>query len=336
MKKILACILVFCLVGSISMTAMANGFSDVPETHWAHDAIMELKVMGIISGDGHGAFRPDDNITREAFLKMIISAFDVETGEAELTFEDVEAGAWYEQAVMTGVAAGIVNGKNHEEFGIGDIITRQDACVMLRRVLGVDTAENVSFADEADISDYAVDSVLILAGHGVVSGAGDGLFRPKDHCTRAQAAMIILNAGKLSLEEGGTDTEETPAKILGAAFDQIASEEPLAIAEKLVANPVIPFMGGAVPVVPGLLTGFGEEEISGFSSGAMFAPMIGTIPFVGYVFETEDEESAKTLGSTLEDKANLRWNICTAAEEKLAVVKGNKVFFVMSPLSFEE
>ncbi len=102
------------------------------------------------------------------------------------------------------------------------------------------------------------------------------------------------------------------------------------IANGLLSNSVIKFDGGVVPVEPGLLTGFDNAEIKGFSEGAMFAPMIGTIPFVGYVFTLDAGTNAADFVATLKKNANPRWNICTEAEETVADSAGNKVFFVMS------
>ena len=78
----------------------------------------------------------------------------------------------------------------------------------------------------------------------------------------------------------------------------------------------------------GYLRGF-DEEISGFKDGYVMGPMIGSIPFVGYVFQTEDNESADALLETLKSKANMRWNICTEADTMITDVKGNYVLFFM-------
>ena len=91
-----------------------------------------------------------------------------------------------------------------------------------------------------------------------------------------------------------------------------------------------------MPVEPGFLTGFDNAEITGFEEGVMFAPMMGTIPFVGYVFELEEGADIDAFKQTLETSANLRWNICTEAEELIVDNVENKVFFLMSPKSFEE
>ena len=67
----------------------------------------------------------------------------------------------------------------------------------------------------------------------------------------------------------------------------------------------------------------------------MFAPMIGTIPFVGYVFTLAEGADAEAFVKTLSDNANPRWNICTEAEDTIIEAVGNKVFFLMCPKSLE-
>ena len=108
------------------------------------------------------------------------------------------------------------------------------------------------------------------------------------------------------------------------------------LANALVQNPAIKFMGGAMPVEEGLLSGFDNAEIKGFKSGAVFMPMIGSIAFIGYVFELENAADIPAFISTLEKNANMRWNICVEAEEMVTGSSGNKVFFVMCPTSLEE
>lgn len=138
--------------------------------------------------------------------------------------------------------------------------------------------------------------------------------------------------------EAKPESNQSVGNVLLSDFKAKASSasSALSLAESLLSNSVIAFSGGAMPVEPGFLTGFDNTEIKGFKEGAMFAPMIGTIPFVGYVFTLEDSANASDFISTLKSAANLRWNICTSADEMVAGSSGNKVFFVMSPKSFEQ
>ncbi len=96
-----------------------------------------------------------------------------------------------------------------------------------------------------------------------------------------------------------------------------------------------PFQTAFMFVEPGYLNGF-TQEIDGFTEGFMFGPEIGSIPFVGYVFTLEDGVNAEEFVETLKSAGDLRWNICTEADEMLTGVVGDKVCFVMAPASFEE
>ncbi len=102
------------------------------------------------------------------------------------------------------------------------------------------------------------------------------------------------------------------------------------LADALLQNGKIEFAGATMPVEPGYLAGF-PEDIGGFEEGLMFGPVIGSIPFVGYVFTTADEAAAESLQETLLAKANPAWNICVVADETVAAHAGNLVFFVMCP-----
>lgn len=131
-------------------------------------------------------------------------------------------------------------------------------------------------------------------------------------------------------------TEGTVGETLLATFKANATGTAQEIADLVISNPIIQFMPATMPMEAGLLNGFNETEITGFEECVMFGPMIGTIPFIGYIFtlaEGSDVEAFKTL---LKDNANLRWNICTAAEELVVENEGNTVFFLMCPTTFEQ
>jgi hypothetical protein len=147
-------------------------------------------------------------------------------------------------------------------------------------------------------------------------------------------------------EAGTEETDNVSSGVddLGQAlrdsFVTLTTESPDAsateIAEGLLANDFILFSGATMEVEPGYLTGFDNAEITGFEEGTMFAPMIGSIPFVGYVFTLADDADAESFQTLLLENANPNWNICTMADETIAEVNGNKVFFVMCPLTLDE
>lgn len=133
--------------------------------------------------------------------------------------------------------------------------------------------------------------------------------------------------------EGDTLSADLANTFLPMAVDSTATAEDLA--QEFLTAAELPFEAMVMPVEPGLLTGFGDVEITGFSGGAMFGPAISTIPFLGYVFQLEEGADGDALCQTLQEYADLRWNICTAAEEVVAVQGGDYVFFLMCPASLE-
>ena len=139
--------------------------------------------------------------------------------------------------------------------------------------------------------------------------------------------------------DGGEVSDGTSAAqtLLNVFYDELAGN-PSATAEelanKVIAHESIQFMPMVMPMEEGYLTGF-NNEISGFEEAYTFAPGIGTIPFVGYIFKLADGADVEAFKTTLEAEANLRWNICTAAEEMVCENVGNTVFFLMCPMSLE-
>ena len=50
----------------------SQSYSDVPETHWANDAIQRVTEKNWFSGYPDGSFRPNDSITRAEALKVFV------------------------------------------------------------------------------------------------------------------------------------------------------------------------------------------------------------------------------------------------------------------------
>ena len=154
--------------------------------------------------------------------------------------------------------------------------------------------------------------------------------------TEAPAVTPDVSVDPQPEQEAPAASGDTVAAQLQKTFESMAAgSNALDIATALSTHEVIKFGAGAMPVEPGLLSGFDNYEVTGFQEGAVFMPMIGSIAFVGYVFTLEDGADVNAFMENLKANANPRWNICVAAEETLVSNVGNKVLFVMSPLYLE-
>lgn len=175
----------------------ADTFSDLDGVPWAKAAIEKLAKAGVVDGPGDGTFMPDMNITREAFVKMLTVAFNIYSGTDSVSFDDVPENEWYYGYVASAVRCGIVNGTDERHFGTGELITRQDMAVIAARAIKYigrslpAERQPIEFADEGDISEYALESVRQLTAAGIINGMGDSMFCPAQTATRAQVAVII-------------------------------------------------------------------------------------------------------------------------------------------------
>ena len=133
-------------------------------------------------------------------------------------------------------------------------------------------------------------------------------------------------------------TENTAGSALWNAFLSTMEANPetsaIDMANALSTNSVIQFMAGAMEVEPGFLAGF-SEEINGFEKAASFGPMMGSIAFMGYIFELADGADVNAFVEELKTKADPRWNICVTADFTQVGAYENTVYFLMYPADMD-
>lgn len=179
---------------------VAASVNDLEGFDWAEEAILYLSENNIMNGDGNGSFRPGDFVTREELAKLVVTAFGPQKlDDAKIGFADVDAEAWYAPYIIEASSKGIVNGISKDYFGVGEIITRQDAAVMIQRATDAYSVHLekkqtlVSIADFESIADYAKISIDILVRAQIINGYEDGTFRPNENITRAEIAKILYS-----------------------------------------------------------------------------------------------------------------------------------------------
>lgn len=179
-------------VPNVTPAPVKYTYSDVTPSHWAYNSIEDLTKRGIIDGNDDGTFMPSNSITREAFIKMLVTAMELSVNWYETPFTDASESAWYYNYVATAANLGLVNGLENDFFGVGHNITRQDICVLIHRAFyAEETAADANCNDYAQISDYAKTAVSVMYKNGILQGDDDGNFNPKTSATRAEVATIF-------------------------------------------------------------------------------------------------------------------------------------------------
>ena len=173
------------------------------------------KVPTGLNGNDHYAYivgypdktvRPQNGITRAEVATIFFRLLTDETRNANSTksnsYSDVAAGAWYNHAVSTLSAMGIVKGDSQGKFNPNAPITRAEFAAIAARF---DDKANTTAVDFSDIaSHWAKDEISAAANNGWINGYTDGTFRPNNKITRAEA-MTLVNRVLKRLPETAKD-----------------------------------------------------------------------------------------------------------------------------------
>lgn len=217
LKKTLA--LILCFVMALGSFAYAEDIQPVTisikdyEGHWAQTVIEKWLESGKISGYPDGSYKPDNNITRAEFVRMVNGIIDFDK-KGEITYKDVSSSDWYYEYISVAQEVGYISGYSAEKFGPNDYITREQAATILARVQYLaGSADGVEkFSDKDKISAWAVESVGASAEAGFIGGYPDGSFKPLNNLTRAEALTMIdnvlVNGKNLVVYNDGTELKD--------------------------------------------------------------------------------------------------------------------------------
>ncbi len=180
-------------------------FPDVASGEWYYNAIKFNVDKGYFHGYGNGNFGPADNIQRQDFVVVLakianadLSAYEGQNGG----FSDVPTNDYYSAAVAWAKDNHILSGYANGKFGVGDPITREQACVIFfnyitgycdKGVGSSNTPEEICsrYPDGGNVSDWARTAVAWAAQNNVVGG--NGKLNPAGNANRAEMAQIIMN-----------------------------------------------------------------------------------------------------------------------------------------------
>ena len=195
--RIILCVSIFC---AISCMSSVSAFSDT-EGHWAKDVIKEMADKGIIHGFEDGTFRPNDNVTREQFAKLLVETLDLQDTGKRIEFVDVQEERWsynYIQIASDYLTAYTNNNQVH--FKPEEISVREDIAVATVLASGLgDEMPNMEvldeFSDKDNISPNLKKYVAIAVQNEIMRGKG-GYFDPNAPLTRAEVSQLLYNVIK--------------------------------------------------------------------------------------------------------------------------------------------
>ncbi len=186
------------LLAAVIMVPEAKAVTDMQA------ALNQVVDWGVMRGDIAGNLNENNDITRAEFATMINRAFGY-TRTGEIPFTDVANTDWYADDVSIAYQIGYMEGTSTTLFSPMASITREEAAVILARVLAMQpvVGENTQFSDSRSMGNWSRGYITAIANAGVMNGYPDGRFGPQDNLTRGQAALLLTNALGTPLLEAG-------------------------------------------------------------------------------------------------------------------------------------
>lgn len=168
-------------------------FPDIKFDYWAQNVIEDFVELGYINGYEDGTFRPDNQITRAEFVRIVNNVFGYVNARSE-NFPDVNKPDWYYKDVCIASNAGYINGYEDGTFRPNNPITREEAAKIVATVLNAKGDRNLTFIDSDQISNWARESVDALSDNDIINGYEDNTFRPQNNITRAETVQMLNQA----------------------------------------------------------------------------------------------------------------------------------------------
>lgn len=174
-------------------------FPDIT-TNWAKATIDKLASKMIIQGMDTGKFEPAKAATRAEFAALLTRSLGLNNDvNYDNRFADVKGSEWFVADMMAAVEAGIIEGHDDGSFKGNDPVTREQAAAMIARAIeltGVtidldETKGLTDFADEANVSTWAVSSVEQLIQAAIITGRPNAQIAPQGDSQRAEIAVML-------------------------------------------------------------------------------------------------------------------------------------------------
>ena len=192
--------------------------NEIQASDWAKAELEKAEEMGLIPEILDGADLTAD-ITRAEFAAVAVKAYEALSGTPAIPAVNNPFTDTNDVEILKAYNIGAVNGTSATTYSPNDLLNREQAAAMLTRVfkkvsipnwtLATDSQFALSFekpalfADDADISDWAKDSVYFMVANGIINGVGNNKFAPKNvtsadeangyaNATREQALIIAV------------------------------------------------------------------------------------------------------------------------------------------------
>lgn len=157
--------------------------------HFAKDDIIKVVKKKYMVGTTNTTFSPDEGLTRAQAAVILSRVLGLEAGGGAPLFSDT-SGHWAQEQISAAAQAGFLAGYPDGSFRPETVMTREEMASLLARMIQVDYTGAPAFSDVSP-ERWSYQEITALAGAGILSGFGDGTFRPEQTLTRGEMASLL-------------------------------------------------------------------------------------------------------------------------------------------------
>ncbi len=172
-------------------------FTDVAEGAWYKEAVSYVSQRNLMNGISQNSFAPNKAASRGMLITILYRLAGSPKAIGGKEFMDVSNSHYSFQAVKWATQQGIAKGYSDTIFGMQDNITREQLVTLLMKFAeknGKDVSkrgELSTFADVANVSNYAKDAISWANSIGLLKGNTQKMISPQAPATRAEIAELI-------------------------------------------------------------------------------------------------------------------------------------------------
>ncbi|MCI8589887.1 MAG: peptidoglycan DD-metalloendopeptidase family protein [Clostridiales bacterium] len=186
-------------VESPYLTYDGKTYTDVRLSDWHVNAVKGALANHLFYGTSDSTFEPDSLMTRGMLAAVICRMANADISEnTSSRFLDLDMSQYYAGAVVWADKKGFMSGVGSDMFEPDEPLTREQLCSVVVRYYELTgkslphEKEKTEFADEEDMSSWAIASIYKAQQAGFMTGRGQNRFVPQDYATRAEVAMVLL------------------------------------------------------------------------------------------------------------------------------------------------
>lgn len=161
---------------------------------WQKNPVYFVSTKGYMTGIQDGYFGPYWGMTRAMVATILYRmAGAPAVANAQTSFEDVDAAAWYGPAVAWAKEKGMINGYSPTQFAPDDYITREQMAALLWRYAGSPApTQALTATDQDSISDWAKSAMAWASEKGMFNApSAPTKLQPTAYAFRIDMAVML-------------------------------------------------------------------------------------------------------------------------------------------------